>query len=107
MDVNLNLQQAVKQARGQVTGALQSAAETLGQAADETTPYYNGKLLASRRVEVEGDEAAVTYDADYAADAHEAMDYAFTGNGRAKWLELTAEEQATALRDAFGAQVDL
>lgn len=76
------------------------AAEYVLEQANRTVPHEEGTLQRSGRASVADDElrAAVSYDTPYAVPVHENLRAAHDAGRRAKWLELTMQEQADAVR---------
>lgn len=73
---------------------LRQAAEYVLEEANRTVPLDEGPLQASGVTDVEGTTATVSYDTPYAVVQHEDVTLYHRGNGRAKWLEMTMQEQA-------------
>ena len=67
--------------------------------ANKTCPFEVGSLEQSGKVEPAGSGAAsVTYFEIHAIPQHERTDYVHKGKGRAKWLELTMQEQQAKIQ---------
>ena len=90
-----------------VLNALEDTGEELRKRANETVPYEKGILAGSSDVDVKPASLTVTvsYSAPYAIRQHEDLTLRHPNplapdsspNGRARWLELTAKEEATDL----------
>lgn len=74
--------------------AVGDAAEHLLTEANKTVPLEEGALQRSGTVTHEGLRAVVSYDTPYAVVQHERTDYRHDPGRRAKWLQLTFQEQA-------------
>lgn len=83
--------------------ALSDGAEFLLQEANRTVPIEEGHLAGSGAATVAYPEAAVSYDTPYAVIQHEAMEFRHDEGRRAKWLQLTMQEQAQAIMAHMGA----
>jgi len=94
----------VEMTRESAVEGLFRASEFLLQKANETVPLRESILKTSGSTSQ--DEAAlvatVSYDTPYAARQHEEVTYTHT-HGRAKWLELTMQEQAKKVAEVFAA----
>ena len=92
------VKQSVRSAAGQ---ALFDAAGYVREQANRTVPHQEGILQGSGGVEVDESAgvAAVYYDTPYAVAQHEQVDYQHSSGRRAKWLELTLQEQQRTVRD--------
>jgi len=83
---------------GKMPGALLKAAEYLLEEADRTIPIEEGTLERTGQASAgfqgrAGAAAHVSYGTPYAVIQHEATDFRHAAGRRAKWLELTFEEQ--------------
>jgi len=88
------VERAVKEAEEE---APMAGAEFLLDKANESVPRESGELADSGYVEFVDDEAVVGYSSEYAVRQHEG-DYQHD-DGRRKWLELTAREEARGIGD--------
>lgn len=88
---------AVSEASGR---ALAIAAEYLLEQANRSVPVEEHTLQRTGRTSVndEGTQAAVTYDTPYAVPVHENLTARHDEGRRAKWLELTLQEQKEQVR---------
>ena len=79
--------------------ALFDAAEFVLEEANRTVPIDEGTLQRSGATDVDRQAlvAVVSYDTPYAARQHEEMTYRHAAGRRAKWLELTLQEQSAAI----------
>lgn len=87
------------------------ASELVLEKANETVPIEEGLLKASGDTDIDGQGlvASIFYNTPYAAAQHEEVTYQHKEGRRAKWLQLTMQEQqqnikdilADALRGAF------
>lgn len=75
------------------------AANHLLTEANRTVPWDQGPLERSGAVDVDRQalQASVYYDTPYARRQHEELGWSHPKKGRAKWLELTAKEQARTI----------
>lgn len=77
---------------------VETAMTYLLQEANKTVPLEDGTLKNSGQVELDTDgdttTGYVSYNTPYARYQHETMGLTHKGQGRAKWLELTAIEKA-------------
>ena len=82
--------------RAEAVGALNRAGKFILDKANETVPRLHGDLAESGRYEVDFEalSVSVTYDSVYAMRQHEDTEFHHEGSGRAKWLQLTMQEQA-------------
>lgn len=96
----------VKMRAGAVVG-LGMAAEMLLEISNRTVPIEEATLLRSGTTQVDAMnlEAAVGYDTPYAARQHEELSYRHDPGRRAKWLELTLQEQSETLIGVIGAGI--
>jgi hypothetical protein len=93
--------ETVKQASAR---ALFMSAELLLGAANRTIPIEKDSLLErSGKPSVDNAllVAAVSYDTPYARRQHEDLTYHHSPGRRAKWLQLTLDEQTAAIRELF------
>lgn len=98
--VELNFDEAQKRARRAAEAAVRRGAEALLKAANETVPVEDGDLKDSGRVQM-GEEgmATISYGTEYAVRQHEDTGLQHDGSGRAKWLQLAAQERAREVGD--------
>lgn len=77
------------------------AASHLLTEANRTVPWDKGPLERSGDVDVDRAnlQASVYYDTPYARRQHEELYWNHPKKGRAKWLELTAQEQARTINE--------
>lgn len=90
--------EVVAQVYNRARESLQSAGEALLEEANETVPREFGDLAESGAVKVMGNHLGnlrvkVGYTAPYALAQHEDTELQHTGQGRAKWLQLTLQEK--------------
>jgi hypothetical protein len=78
----------VKATEGQ---SARAAAEDLLERANEHVPYEYGTLESTGGVSVDGNTAAVSYTAIYAAKLHQHPEYNFQGKGEGRWLQNAVE----------------
>jgi len=83
--------------------ALFLSAEFLLEAANRTIPIEEDSLERSGKPSVDNAllVAAVSYDTPYARRQHEDLTYHHSPGRRAKWLQLTLDEQTAAIRELF------
>lgn len=99
-----------------VLNALEDTGEELLRRANETVPFDDGILAASGEVEVKPATLTVTvsYSTPYAVKQHEDLTLrhpnplspSSSPRGRARWLELTAKEDAAELSAYLARNVD-
>ena len=91
--------------------ALRDAAEDLLTEANKTVPLRDGDLMRSGLVDVDEQalEASVSYGhgpaAPYAVVQHERTDFRHSEGRRAKWLELTLDENRARYQQYIADQV--
>jgi hypothetical protein len=98
-----------------ILDTLESTADELLRKANETIPFETGALAQSGQVDIEPAalKAVVSYNTPYAIRQHEDVSLRHPNplsansspNGRARWLELTAQEQADRLHRWFGSRM--
>ena len=91
-----------KEAEQGIYQTLDDITEFLLETANQTAPLREGTLRASGFADVDKETltGVVAYDTPYAAEVHEGPERNWTTEGtRAKWLELTAQEQQNRIRD--------
>jgi minor capsid protein len=82
---------------GKVPKALKRAAEHLLEEANRTVPLLEGTLMRSGTATADDKTATVAYDTPYCRRQHEHLEYRHPGGRRAKWLERTFQERASAV----------
>lgn len=82
---------------GECPRALDLATEHLLSEANKSVPHEDGTLERSGQASNDGKRGAVSYDTPYAVRQHEDMSLRHDGKGRAKWLETTMAQEATAV----------
>ena len=84
---------------------LSDGAEFLLEEANRTVPHEEGTLQRSGQVSLDeaSGQAAVSYDTPYAVAQHERTALRHDEGRRAKWLQLTATEQATKIGEHMAA----
>jgi hypothetical protein len=82
-----------------LTDTNRKAAELVLERADPRTPRSSGALAASGRVDAGPEEAAVTYDAEYAGVIHNG--WADHNIDPQPWLAETFAEATTAVTDVY------
>lgn len=93
--------------------ALERTADELKRKANETVPYASSVLAQSAQVDMAPNKATVSYSAPYAIRQHEDLSLRHpdptnpqsSPRGRARWLELTAQEEARHLTTWFAQQL--
>lgn len=90
---------------GKVHAAVGAAAEYLLEEANRTVPIEEATLARSGSVDVGGGEASISYDTPYAARQHEETAWRHRPGRRAKWLQLTLQEQARNVGDFLAARL--
>lgn len=80
------------------TEALTLAAEHLKTVAVSLTPVDEATLRRSATVDVQGREAAVSFDTPYARRQHEGLHYHHPKGGQAKYLETPLHDEADTIR---------
>lgn len=101
MEVQLSTStDAVVVMRDAAARGLALAAEYVLEQANRTIPHERGDLQRSgiASVDDEGTRAAVSYDMPYAVPVHEDLAARHDAGRRAKWLEMTMQEQQDAVR---------
>jgi len=80
--------------------ALRDGAEHLLTEANKTVPIETGELMRSGAPDVDDKalEATVSYDVPYAVPQHERTDFRHDPGRRAKWLELTLDEERARIQ---------
>ena len=75
--------------------------------ANRTVPLDEGTLQRSGGTDVDSGalEAVVYYDTPYARRQHEEVTWRHPKQGRAKWLELTIEEQQAKIQQIIATQM--
>lgn len=71
-----------------ITAGLQAGGDYLLREAQRNVPVLDGDLKNSGAVTVQGTEAVVSYDTEYARAQHEALGWKHPRGGTPKWLEL-------------------
>lgn len=79
--------------------ALRAAGEHILEHANRTVPIEEGILQQSGTVDSDETQAVISYDTPYAVRQHEDVTLTHAAGRRAKWLELTLQERAEAVRD--------
>lgn len=82
----------------EVMRALTDAGEFLLAEANKTIPFDEGTMARSGQVTQGDGEVVVSYDTSYAVAQHEDVRLNHPNGRRAKWLQLTLNEQADAIR---------
>lgn len=77
--------------------AVADAAEFALEDANRTVPHRDGTLARSGLVTVDGLTAAISYDTPYAARQHEETTWRHKDGRRAKWLQLSMDENAASI----------
>ena len=96
----LNFDEARDRAERAARAAAERGAGRLLELANETVPRDEGDLAASGSVEVDDEgNATIGYSAPYAIRQHEDTSLGHGRGGRAKWLQLSAEEGAREVGD--------
>lgn len=87
--------------RSQAAKGLADAAEFGLEMSNRTVPVEEATLARSGSTSVDEEKliAVIAYDTPYARRQHEAVGNRHSGSGRAKWLELTLDEQSEALNE--------
>ncbi len=96
-------------AEGASEDAVRVAMTFLLQKANETCPLEDGTLKNSGQVEVTRGangqaNGQVTYNTPYARYQHETLGLNHKGQGRAKWLELAAEENREKIQQILATE---
>lgn len=88
---------AKQSARAGAELGLRRASEHVLTEANRTVPWDQGPLERSGNTDVDRRtfEASIYYDTPYARRQHEELGWVHPKKGRAKWLELTLQEQAS------------
>lgn len=89
--------QALAAVRGAAEPAVLAGMEFLREQSNRTVPIEEGTLERSAQASADGQRGAVSYDTPYARRQHEDTRLRHDQGRRAKWLELTAKEQAAAI----------
>lgn len=92
--VNWHGREVKRRYRDAVNDVVADAGEYLLEEANRTVPIEEGTLARSGSVDAGDAEATVSYDTPYAARQHEETSYRHASGRRAKWLQLTFQEQA-------------
>ena len=101
-----NSAQVKNHARNAALDALFDAGGFVRQEANKTVPIDEGTLQRSGGVELNRERAEVVifYDTTYAVKQHEGTHFRHSEGRRAKWLELTVQEQQAQIRELLAAQ---
>lgn len=98
--VELNFDEARTRAARAARRATERGGQRLLDLANETVPRDEGDLAASGSVDVDDEgNATISYSEPYAVRQHEDTRLRHDGSGRAKWLQLTADEKAREIGD--------
>lgn len=94
-------------ARGGGVLGLKLATEHLLEAANRTVPLEEGTLERSGATDVDETElkGSVYYDSVYAVYQHEHLDFRHAPGRRAKWLELTVDEESDTVAALIATQL--
>ena len=86
--------------RREAVRGLRDGAEHLLTEANKTVPIETGELMRSGVPDVDDKalEATVSYDTPYAVRQHEETTYRHDPGRRAKWLELTLDEERARIQ---------
>lgn len=95
---------AIKKAAGD---GLYEGAEMLLEEANRTVPHQDGTLMLSGTPSVDREalEAAVSYDTPYSVVQHERLDFRHSDGRRAKWLELSLEENRSQIQEHIAKRI--
>ena len=108
IDLDLDVKKVKSEAEKMKENAHRDIAEGMLTEANKTVPHDEGTLERSGTADYDKDMAAVGYDTPYAIRWHEATPGTvnFRGNGRAKWLEHTINEQTKKFLDYINDNYD-
>ena len=92
--------------QGAVNGLFEASEYSL-ESANRTVPHEDGDLQASGGTDVDQQnlKASVYYDTPYARRQHEELTWQHDPGRRAKWLELTMQEEKQANKDIVGKNI--
>lgn len=98
---------ATREYRETAAAALFKGAELLLTEANKTVPIEEGTLARSGETSLDAGrlEAAVSYDTPYARVQHEDTALSHDPGRRAKWLQLTLQEQSKRLLDFISDEI--
>ena len=89
--------------------SVKNGAEAILAEAQKRVPLDVGTLMGTGRVDVDGTEAAVSYNTVYAAKLHQHPEYSFQNGREGRWLqnaveahEGTLDAMAKPFRDSLG-----
>lgn len=93
--------------QGAIMEAVESARDELLRKANETIPIDTGMMMQSGQVDSDRDRlhAEVSYSTPYVIRQHEDTTLRHKDGRRARWLELTAREEAPRLAQWVATQV--
>lgn len=99
----------LRKVREEARSALRNAAEHVLEQANQTVPLEEGDLERSGDVDVDPDgmRATVNYHSPYARKQHERLDFQHDGGRRAKWLELTVQEEGRRIIQIISSEIHL
>ena len=100
-------QEAKTRTRAGAVDGLRTAAMFTLTEANRTVPLDQGPLQRSGGTYVDDAalEAVVYYNTPYAVRQHEELHYRHPKQGRAKWLELTVQEQRDRIQQIIATQI--
>lgn len=98
---------AKQSARAGAELGLRRASEHVLTEANRTVPWDQGPLERSGNTDVDRRrlEASIYYDTPYARRQHEELGWRHPKKGRAKWLELTMQEQQSKIQQIIATQI--
>lgn len=94
-----NADPALKKIRDAAAYALKEEAQMIGDLANDTVPRDSDELADSMTVTRRQLKARITYKAPHAVRQHESRRYRHKPGKRAKWLQLTVQEQSRLFTD--------
>lgn len=100
------VRRAVERVRRGGEQGVREAAEHVLDVAGPLVPYDEGPLHDSGEVDVDGMEATVSYDTEYAVIQHEEEEYRHAPGEQAKYLEEPFEAEVDAVQDIIAAAID-
>ncbi len=96
---------AVEETHAAAEQALDDCLDFLLGEANKTVPHEEGTLEKSGDKSRDGLTGCVFYDTPYARRQHEELGYHHNEGRRAKWLELTFQEQSGTVKERLAAAI--
>lgn len=100
-----NSDPALKKIRDAAAYALTEEAKLIGDLANDSVPREDDELANSMKVTRRQLKARITYTAPHAVRQHENTRLRHKPGKRAKWLQLTVQEQSRLFADRIGGRM--